>query len=39
MGFELRNHEKVFKMALKENNFSNQGFKEDVFKINIPLDN
>lgn len=37
MGFELRNHEKAFKMALKENDFSNQGFKEDTFKIKIPF--
>ncbi|WEK71396.1 MAG: AraC family transcriptional regulator [Candidatus Chryseobacterium colombiense] len=37
MGFELRNNEKAFKMAFEENNFSNQGFKEDVFKISIPF--
>lgn len=37
MGFELRNDKKAFKMAFDENDFSNHGFKEDAFKINIPF--
>ncbi len=37
MGFELGNDKKAFKMAFDENGFSNHGFKEDAFTINIPF--
>jgi len=37
MGFELRNDKKTFKTVFDENDFNNYGFKEDIFKINIPF--
>ncbi|EJL69460.1 helix-turn-helix domain-containing protein [Chryseobacterium populi] len=37
MGFELRNNEKDFKKNFEKNDFNDQNFKEDTFKIDIPF--
>lgn len=37
MGFKLSNNEKAFKMAFDGNDFSDHGFKEDAFKIDLPF--
>ncbi|WP_346086630.1 hypothetical protein, partial [Sphingobacterium ginsenosidimutans] len=37
MGFELKNDKKAFKIAFDENDFGSHGFKENIFKTNIPF--
>ncbi len=37
MGFELKNDKKALEIAFDENDFSNHGFKEDAFKMDLPF--
>jgi len=37
MGFELKNSERIFTAGFDENDFNSYGFKENVFKTDIPF--